>query len=120
MTMGKTAVQRLEPFLEIPGVSSVAIIGWDGFVLDNAGNFTTIHPEALGASVSLVFNGIQNMGRDLAVLPVRMITIEYQEAMVLCTPVGEAICAVVCPDSHTLGVIRHKIKGLLVPLASCY
>jgi predicted regulator of Ras-like GTPase activity (Roadblock/LC7/MglB family) len=120
MTMGKTSVQWLEPFLEIPGVSTIAIVGRDGFVLDIVGNTVTIPPEALGASVSLVFNGIQNMGRDLNVLPMRTVTIEYQGAMILCSPVGEAICTVVCPDSNTLGVIRHKIKGLLLQLASYY
>lgn len=120
MAQGKTSAEILQQFLEIPGLQGICIIGRDGFVLDVAGNLGRINNDALGASVALVYKGVEDMGRDLAVVPTQTITIEYAGAMIICQPVADAICATVCPDSKTLGVIRHKVKTLLPNLAQFY
>lgn len=120
MAQGKTSAEVLQQFLEIPGLQGICIIGRDGFVLDFAGNLGRINNDALGASVALVFKGVEDMGRDLSVVPTQTITVEYAGAMIICQPVADAICATVCPDSKTLGVIRHKVKTLLPNLAQFY
>lgn len=120
MALGRTSAQVLNSFLEIPGIQAIAIIGRDGFLLDVAGNAGRINQDALGASVALVYNGVEDMGRELNVLPSQVSTIEYAGAMIILMPVADAIAAVVCPDSKTLGVIRHKIRGLLPELAQFY
>lgn len=120
MSYEKTAAKVLEQFLEIPGLQAICIVGRDGFLLDVAGNVGRINQDALGASVALVYKGVEDMGRDLSVLPTQTITIEYGGAMIICQPVSDAICATVCPDSKTLGVIRHKVRTLLPELAQFY
>ncbi len=116
----KTSAQVLQSFLEIPGIQAIGIIGRDGFLLDVAGNIGQINQDALSASVALVYGGVESMGDELNVLPSQTITIEYASAMLICMPVADAIAAVICPDSKTLGVIRHKVKGLLPELAQFY
>ncbi len=120
MTPTKTSAQVLQDFLEIPGIQAIAIVGRDGFLLDIAGNAGRINQDALGASVALVYNGVENMGEELSVLPSLVVTVEYSGAMIICMPVADAIAAVLCPDSKTLGVIRHKVRGLLPELAQFY
>ena len=116
----KTSAEVLQSFLEIPGLQAICIIGRDGFLLDVAGNPGRINQDALGASVALVYKGVEDMGKDLGVLPSQAITIEYAGGMIIGLPVGDAIAAAVCPDNKTLGVIRHKIKGLLGEIAKFY
>lgn len=115
-----TSAEVLQMFLEIPGLQAICIVGRDGFVLDMAGNPGRVNQDALGASVALVYKGVEDMGKDLAVLPTQTVTIEYAGAMIICLPVGDAIAAALCPDNKTLGVIRHKVKGLLGEVAKFY
>ncbi len=115
-----TSAEVLQKFLEIPGLQAIAIVGRDGFVLDVAGNPGRVDQDALGASVALVYKGVEDMGRDLNVIPTTTITVEYAGAMIICQPVGDAIAAAICPDNKTLGVIRHKVKGLLGDVAKFY
>lgn len=115
-----TSAEALQKFLEIPGLQAIVIVGRDGFVLDVAGNVGRINQDALGASAALVSKGVEEMGRDLKVLPLQTVTMEYGSAMLILEPVGDAIATAVCSDNKTLGVIRHKIRGLLGEVAKFY
>lgn len=120
MTLQKTSAEVLNSFLEIPGIQAIEVIGRDGFLLDVSGNTSKINQDALSATVALVCNGIEDMGREIGVLPLQASTIEYAGAMIILMPVADAIAAIVCPDAKMLGIIRLKIKNLIPELAKFY
>jgi len=113
----RTTTDILKEFLEIPGISTAVVVGRDGFVIEATGGARGISLDALGASLAYAINGIEMMGKELQIRSFQDLFVEYEGALILARPVGDAIIALVAADASQLGVVRYKIKPLVAELA---
>ncbi len=117
---GKSSTQILQEMLDIPGANAVVVVGRDGFVIESAGTLGTIDMDTVGASVAMVLNGAESMGKELNLAPFHTVTLEAPDAMIMCTPAGEALLVILAPDSKTLGMIRLQVKKRIPELAQLF
>jgi predicted regulator of Ras-like GTPase activity (Roadblock/LC7/MglB family) len=120
MTETRSSTDVLEDFLKVPGVTSAVVVGRDGFMIEAAGGGAAISIDDLGASLAHAINGIDEMGAELQVNEFQDLFVEYGRAVIMCKPVGDAIIAITAPDASKLGIIRHKIKPLVLELAELF
>jgi predicted regulator of Ras-like GTPase activity (Roadblock/LC7/MglB family) len=114
--MARNSTEILRDVLDIPGVSAVIVVGKDGFVIESMGSTRSIDLDGLGAAAALIFNGAEKMCAQLELSRFNTLTLEYMDAMIMAAPVGDALLAMVAPDSKTLGMIRFQVKKLLLEL----
>jgi hypothetical protein len=102
--------ELLVEFTNIPGVSTVCLVGRDGFLLDSMAP-QGIDSEMIGAIASGGFGASESMGNQLAKGNLTMTMIEYESGPVMLSPIGEeAFLVVVAGKESNLGMIRLKIK----------
>jgi predicted regulator of Ras-like GTPase activity (Roadblock/LC7/MglB family) len=116
----RTTTDILKDFLNVPGISTAVVVGRDGFVIETAGGTKALNIDALGASLANAINGIEMMGQELKIRTFQDLFVEYQGALILSRPVGDAIIALVAPDASKLGIVRYQIKPLVKELASFF
>lgn len=116
----RTTTDILKDFLNVPGISTAVVVGRDGFVIETAGGTKALSLDALGASLANAINGIEMMGQELKIKTFQDLFVEYQGALILSRPVGDAIIALVAPDASKLGIVRYQIKPLVTELASFF
>jgi len=106
----KKLADLLTEFTNISGVSTVCLVGRDGFVLDSVAR-SGVEPEMIGAIASSGFGTSESMGNQLEKGGLSMTMIEYEEGPVMLSPVGqEAFLVVVADKDSNLGMIRLKLK----------
>lgn len=120
MATARGTTDILEDFLKVPGVTSAVVVGRDGFMIEASGGSNTLSTDDLGASLAHAINGIEEMGAELQVNAFEDLFIEYGRAVIMCKPVGDAIIAITAPDASKLGIIRHKVKPLVIELAELF
>jgi CheY-like chemotaxis protein/predicted regulator of Ras-like GTPase activity (Roadblock/LC7/MglB family) len=102
--------ELLTEFTNIPGVSTVCLVGRDGFLLDSVAR-AGVETEMIGAIASSGFGTSESMGNQLEKGVLSMTMIEYEEGPVMLSPVGgDAFLVVVADAESNLGMIRLKIK----------
>ena len=116
----RASTDIMDDLLRVPGVDAVVVVGRDGFAIDSAGRSTKVSIDDLGAALAHTVNGIEEMGSELEISKFQDFFIEYGMAVILCQPVGDAIAAIIAPDSSKLGIIRHKAKKLMAELAEIF
>lgn len=103
---------HLEDFLHVEGVTTVVVVGRDGFIIDSAsvGSFN-INIDDVGAVVSTGMGSSESMGKDLAVGDMRQGMLEYDRGIVFMNALGdEAIFVVVAQPNVNMGMVRLQIK----------
>lgn len=110
------STQVLKDILEIPGIDATVIVGRDGFVIESMGSSQDVEVDTLGACLATAINSIEEMGKEMAVSKYQDLFIEYGDAVIISRPVGDAILSLVSPNSSTLGIIRHKVRGYVKEL----
>lgn len=116
----RTTTDILKEFLDVPGIGTAVVVGRDGFVIETTGGVRGLSLDALGASLAHAINGIEMMGKELQIKAFHDLFVEYEGAMIMARPVGDAIVALVAADASQLGIIRYKIKPLVAELASFF
>lgn len=112
----RTTTDILRDFLAVPGISTAVVVGRDGFVIEAGGDTRAMNLDALGASLAHAINGIEMMGKELEIRSYRDLFVEYEGALILSRPVGDAIIALVAADASQLGIVRYQIKPLVQEL----
>lgn len=112
----RTSTDILQEISEIKGVNAVVVVGRDGFVIESVGHMPNANLDVLGAAVASAINGITEMGTELNVGHFADLFVTFKSAMIMCFPVGDAICGIAGEDSSTLGLIRHKTHKLVPEL----
>jgi predicted regulator of Ras-like GTPase activity (Roadblock/LC7/MglB family) len=120
MVSTRSSTDVLEDFLKVPGVTSAVVVGRDGFLIESAGGSSAVSIEDLGASLAHAINGIEEMGAELQVDSFQDLFVEYGKAIIICTPIGDAIVAITAPDASKLGIIRHKVRPLITELSELF
>jgi len=106
----KKLADLLTEFTNIAGVSTVCLVGRDGFVLDSVAR-SGVETEMIGAIASSGFGTSESMGNQLEKGSLSMTMVEYEEGPVMLSPVGqEAFLVVVADKDSNLGMIRLKLK----------
>jgi len=103
--------------MDIQGVQAVLIVAKDGFLIESLGSSKNVELDSLGASLSIVLQGVTRLSSDMGVPTFHSITLESAGTTLMCVPVGDAILAIVAPDSYSLGMIRLKAKKYVPELA---
>jgi predicted regulator of Ras-like GTPase activity (Roadblock/LC7/MglB family) len=116
----RSSTQVLKEILEIPGIDAAVIVGRDGFVIESIGSSQDVEVDTLGACLATAINSIEEMGKEMAVAPYKDLFVEYGNAVIISRPVGDAIMSLVSPNASTLGIIRHKVKGLVKELEELF
>ena len=118
--MARTTTDILNDFLNVPGISTAVVVGRDGFVIEVGGDARALGLDALCASLAQAINGIEQMGQELQIRTYQDMFIEYEGALIISRPVGDAILALVAADASKLGIIRYQIKAPVAELASFF
>lgn len=112
----RTSSEILHEIGEIKGVNAVVVVGRDGFVIESVGHMPNANLDVLGAAVATAIHGIAEMGAELNVGGFADVFVTFKSAMIMCFPVGDAICGIAGEDASTLGLIRHKTRRLIPEL----
>lgn len=116
----RSSTDILQEIHEIAGVSAVVLVARDGFIIESDGTLGDIDMDMVGASVNIVLNGAEKVRHELNLEEFRGMTLESHDAMIMCTPVGEALLVVLSPDSKRLGMIRLRIKKQIPELKKMF
>ena len=116
----RTTTDILKDFVDVPAISSAVVVGRDGFVIEALGDTKALGLDALGASLAHAINGIEMMGQELQIRAFQDLFIEYEGALIISRPVGDAIIALVAADASQLGIVRYMIKPLVAELVSFF
>lgn len=112
----RTSTDILHEICEIKGVNAVVVVGRDGFVIEAVGHMPNANLDVLGAAIATAIHGIAEMGAELNVGNFSDLFVTFKTAMIMCFPVGDAICGIAGEDSSALGLIRHKTHKLIPEL----
>jgi predicted regulator of Ras-like GTPase activity (Roadblock/LC7/MglB family)/DNA-binding response OmpR family regulator len=116
----RSSTDILQEIHEIAGVSAVVLVARDGFIIESDGTLGDIDMDMVGASVNIVLNGAERVRQELDLEEFRGMTLESHDAMIMCTPVGEALLVVLAPDSKKLGMIRLRLKNQIPELKKMF
>jgi predicted regulator of Ras-like GTPase activity (Roadblock/LC7/MglB family) len=116
VNQARTSTDILHEISEIKGVNAVVVVGRDGFVIESVGHMPNANLDVLGAAVATAIHGITEMGAELKVGDFSDLFVTFKTAMIMCFPVGDAICGIAGEDASTLGMIRHKTHKLIPEL----
>jgi len=100
----------LMDFTRIEGVSGVAIIGKDGFVVEQVMPAGGVDLDALAAMVTTLYGSATRLGEELASGGTDLIIVEYRNNYVLVCDLGEALFAVLADKRALLGRVRFEMR----------
>ncbi len=105
-----TLKDLLNEFAKLQGVTTVCLVGRDGFLLDSIAT-TGIDTEMIGAIASSGFGASESMGKQLGKGTLSLTMIEFENGPVLFAPVGEdAFIVIIAERDSNLGMVRLKLK----------
>jgi uncharacterized protein len=104
----------LEEIARIKGLTSIAIIGEDGFVIESAtSDGGDIDLDFLGGVASSSLAAGQSLAEFFGKGEVAQVMIEYAEGPVLLTPLGNVSVLATLDSSQNLGRVRFQLKKYL-------
>ncbi len=116
----KASSDLLQEMLEIAGIEAVLIVAEGGLVVESAGSLASMDLEVIGASVAMVLNGAEKMCTELALKDILALTLESDDALLMCTAIGRAVLVITALNSKTIGMIRNHTKKNIAALAKLY
>ncbi len=105
--------QILKEFLDITGVTTAALVGRDGFIIDLAGK-ASLDRDAIGVlgSSSLIFFEMEKGAARLDGGNLRQMMLEYQNGAIILTPVTrEEFLMVLTNTTNGLGHMAYLIAN---------
>jgi len=102
-------VQVLQALLNIKGVTAVAMVGRDGFVIEHLSN-KEVDIDALGAMVASVVGASESLGQEFDLGPMDQYLSEFASGKVIMTTALNDLIAVFTDHSAVIGGIRYAIK----------
>ena len=100
----------LSDLLKVDGVSAVAVLGRDGFIIENVSN-VTMDADALGAMASTSIGTSEAMGIELKKGSIEQVLVELENGPILLSLVtGDEILAIVAETGCNVGRIRYEVK----------
>ena len=104
----------LDEIVRIKGLTSVAVIGGDGFVIESAAaEGVSIDLDFLGGVASSSLAAGQSLSEFFGKGAVNQVMVEFEEGPVLLTPLGQASVLATLDSSQNLGRVRFQLKKYL-------
>ena len=107
--MAKSVKEALEDFLRIEGVTAVAIVGRDGFVIESASRIT-LDPDALGAVVASAIGASEIFGSDFAMGKLEQFLLEFEMGKAIIAAAGNDILVLTTDTTAVIGSVRYTVK----------
>jgi predicted regulator of Ras-like GTPase activity (Roadblock/LC7/MglB family) len=106
-----TMKSLLGELLRVEGITTVVVVGRDGFVIEGASSGGRLDTEAVGAVISTGIGAAEVMGISLHSGEMTQAMIEYKEGVIVMGLLGrDAILALVAEAKANLGNIRYQLK----------
>lgn len=100
----------LRNLMKVDGVTSAAIVGRDGFVIEAAAD-SQADVEAVGAVVTAAFSASEAMGKELHTGGMVQIMAEFERGIIIAVAIDpDVVLAVITAASSTLGNVRYHVK----------
>ncbi len=98
--------------VKVDGVKAVALIGRDGFVIEQKTRNGKVDMETVGAIVIGGLHSSESIGNELNVGKVEQSMVEYENGIILSKifPDGNIILTVIADQSVMLGNIRYQVS----------
>ena len=104
--------EMLQDIYELRGVKAVSLLDDSGKVLGALGAWLGSDPYKLAESVFMVRSGAMRMVNDLDLVPIKTLTLESNDTVIMNVPLGAHQVVILASDSKTLGIIRQKALKL--------
>ena len=100
----------LTDFTRIEGVTGVALVSKDGFIIESIIPGGGIDPDALAAMVTTLIGAAQRIAEELKFGDLDIVMAEYRNNYLLLEDVGPAYFVVIADRRAVLGRIRFEMK----------
>ncbi len=107
--MAKAVKEVLTEFLRIEGVTAVAVVGRDGFVIDSASK-VKLDPDALGAVVASAIGASEMVGKDFHMGKLEQYLLEFEMGKTIIATTGDDILVLITDTSAVIGSVRYAVK----------
>jgi len=107
--MAEDLKQAITEFLDIEGVTTVALIGRDGFVIDSASRIE-VDLDAIGGIVANAIGSSEIIGKDFLLGSLTQYLLEFQKGKVIIAAAGEDILALITNTDAIIGGVRYAIR----------
>ncbi len=104
--------RALQELFRLRGVRASIFLNREGGIVTEVGSWPGSDLTEFGNSVNLVHGGAEEMHRELRLAALQNLTLESDDALIMCTPAGDHLLTVLASDSRMLGVLRQKIVKL--------
>ena len=109
----------LEQFMSVKGVTSIALVGRDGFVIESTTS-TETDMDALGAMVASALCAAESLGQEFGFGPMEQYLSEYTNGKVIMATAGDDILAVFTDETALIGGVRLAVKKNLPEVIKAY
>lgn len=101
--------QALGQFMKVKGVTAVALVGRDGFVIESTSN-NEVDMDALGAMVATAVGTAESLGQEFGLGAMEQYLSEYANGKVIMATAIDDILAVFTDESAIIGGVRFAVK----------
>ena len=115
--MARDVKEILSDFLLNKGVSAVALVGRDGFVIESAAD-GEIDMDAMGAMVATAIGASESMGGEFNLGSLSQYLVEFDRGKIVIAAAGDDILGIFTDESAVIGGVRYAVKKGLDELVS--
>ena len=113
--MAKDLKSALSEYLRIDGVTAVALVGRDGFVIESISN-DKLDTDGMGAVVASAIGSSEVLGNDFNLGELEQYLLEFGKGKVLIATAGEDILALMTDQTAVIGSVRYAVKKNIAAL----
>lgn len=117
--MSNNLSQVLGQFMNVKGVTAVALVGRDGFVIESTAN-NDVDMDALGAMVATAVGTAESLGQEFGLGAMDQYLSEFASGKVIMATAVDDILAVFTDDSAIIGGVRFAVKKHLPEVISTF
>jgi len=117
--MENSLSQVLGQFIKVNGVTAVALVGRDGFVIESISN-NDVDMDALGAMVATAVGTAESLGQEFGLGAMEQYLSEYANGKVIMATVIDDILAVFTDETAIIGGVRYAVKKHLPEVISAF
>ena len=99
----------LNEFLNINGITAVAIVGRDGFVIESSSN-VNLDIDSIGAMVATAIGTAENLGDEFELNGIKQYLSEFSHGKVIMATVKDDILVLFTDTNAVIGAVRYAIK----------
>ena len=105
----KSVARVLNEFMKVKGVTAVALVGRDGFVIESVSN-TNVDMDALGAMVATAVGTGETLGSEFGFGALDSKLNEYANGKILISTALDDVLAIFTDTTAVIGGVRYAVK----------